>query len=136
IELATLDTRRVGSVEQLRAYGKLLDVPVHLVHEGARVDGAALGLPGPDIVLLDTTGRPAQDVPRLLELSRTLASQNEGVQHQTLLVLPATANESALLEVAESCQDLTLAGVVITKIDETREPATVLDLVREMDLPV
>ena len=97
IELATLDTRRVGSVEQLRAYGKLLDVPVHLVHEGARVDGAALGLPGPDLVLLDTTGRPAQDVPRLLELSRALGHHEGAVQHQTLLVLPATANESALL---------------------------------------
>lgn len=136
IELATLDTRRVGSVEQLRAYGRLLDVPVHLVHADARLDGAALGLPGPDLVLLDTTGRPAADAPRLAELTRSLTQGPPEVLHETLLVLPASANESALLEVTEACQDLRLAGVVVTKIDETREPAAVLDLVRELGLPV
>lgn len=133
VELATLDTRRVGALEQLRAYGKLLGVPVHLVHEGDRLTPQALGLPGPEVTLLDTTGRPAQDVPRLLELSRSLGP---GLDHESLLVLPATASESALLEVAEACQDLRLLGVVITKVDETREPAPVLDLVRELGLPV
>lgn len=133
VELATLDTRRVGAVEQLRAYGKLLGVPVHLVHADDRLTPTALGLPGPEVVLLDTTGRPAQDAPRLQELSRGLGA---GLEHESLLVLPATANESALLEVAESCQDLRLIGVVITKVDETREPAPVLDLVRELGLPV
>lgn len=136
IELATLDTRRVGAVEQLRAYGKLLGLPVHLVHADARLDAESLGLPGPELVLLDTTGRPAQDVPRLVELSRSLARSEAHIRHESLLVLPATASESALLEVAEACQDLCLCGVVITKTDETREPAAVLDLARELDLPI
>lgn len=136
IGLATLDSRRVGAVEQLRAYAQLLNAPLRVLKSEQALSPEALGAIGHDILLLDTTGRPASDQPRLVQFHESLTRAERTARLDTFLVLPATSSRAALREVTEAYGDIPLAGCVITKIDETRRPSPVLEHVIELGIPV
>jgi len=136
VGLATLDSRRVGAVEQLRAYARILGAPLAVLKGDTAPSAESVGAPGNDVVLLDTSGRPDYDLPRL---SRLCAALRGGAAEATLdsfLVLPATSSRAAALEVSEVHGDLHFGGCVITKLDETRRPGPIFEHVLELGLPI
>jgi flagellar biosynthesis protein FlhF len=133
--LATLDSRRVGAVEQLRAYADLLGSSLHVLKSDQGLTPEALGSIGKDVVLLDTSGKPSVDQPRLVKFHDELALGNRMTRLDAFLVLSATSSRAALREVTEAYGDVPLAGCVITKLDETRQPSHVLEHVIELGLP-
>lgn len=135
VTLATLDSRRVGAVEQFRAYADLLGAGLRVLKSGQPLTGDALGVDGNDVVLLDTTGRPAEDGPQLVAFHDALDQGDRRVRLDTFLVMPATSSRASLREVTEAYADLPLAGCLITKLDETRTPAPVLEHAVELGLP-
>ncbi len=136
IGLATLDSRRVGAVEQYRAYAELLGAPLVTLKADQVLSPEALGTVGQDVILLDTTGRPAHDQPRLVQFHESLNRSDRTTRLDAFLVFPATSSRSALKEVSEAYGDVPLAGCVITKLDETRQPSPVLEHVIELGIPV
>jgi flagellar biosynthesis GTPase FlhF len=136
IGMATLDSRRVGAVEQFRAYSEMLGAPMRALRSDQVLNAEMLGIAGQDVVLLDSTGRPESDRAQLSALHKTLSSANSPAELDTFLVFPASASRAALREVTEAYGDLRLAGCVITKVDETRQPAAVIEHVLELGLPV
>jgi flagellar biosynthesis GTPase FlhF len=136
IGLATLDSRRVGAVEQLRAYAELLGTSLRVLKSDQDLTPEALGATGKDVILLDTTGRATNDQPRLVKFHDDLARSSRMTRLDAFLVLSATSSHAALREVSEAYGDVPLAGCVITKLDETRRPAHVLEHVIELGLPV
>lgn len=133
VGLATFDTRRIGALEGLRATANLLGVPFFPLHGGKEVP-AALLRSGVEILLVDTSGRATEDVPSLTNLWRRLRAERWATT--THLVLPATSSRSALEEVRRSFDGLELSGCVLTRLDETREPAPLLEHVLDCDLPL
>lgn len=136
VSMATLDSRRVGAVEQYRAYAELLQAPLHVLKSDQVLSADLLGADGKDVVLLDTSGRADYDLAPLMRLQRNLERSDASLRLDNFLVFPAGASRSALREVTEQYCDLRLAGCVITKLDETRQPAPVLEHVVELGLPV
>jgi len=136
IGLATLDSRRVGAVEQLRAYAQLLDAPLRVLKSEQVLSPEALGAVGHEIVLLDTMGRAESDQPRLVQFHESLARTERTARLDTFLVFPATSSRSALREVTEAYGDVPLAGCVLTKIDETRQPSPVIEHIIELGIPI
>jgi len=137
IALATLDTHRVGAVEQLRAYASLLDVPLFKLREGADLLDYLSRSPGLDLVLLDTTGDPQRDNNHISALAK--ACGGAGVPRaelQNFLVLPATLGHGSVEEAVAAFDELELTGCLLTKLDETRRPAPVLEYVATHGLPV
>ncbi|MFL6625570.1 MAG: flagellar biosynthesis protein FlhF, partial [Vitreoscilla sp.] len=59
--LITLDAYRVGAHEQLRAYGRILGVPVHTAHDRASLEDLLELLAGKKMVLIDTAGMAQRD---------------------------------------------------------------------------
>ncbi|MEO2094142.1 MAG: hypothetical protein ABGY71_08765 [bacterium] len=136
VGMATLDSQRVGAVDQYRGYAEMLGAPMRALHADETLTTQTLGAHGKDVVLLDTKGCAESDAPQLKALHRTLYDQTAGAELDTFLVFSASASRSALREVTEAFSDLRLAGCVITKIDETRQPAAVLEHILELGLPV
>jgi len=136
VALSTLDSRRVGAVEQFRAYAQLLDAQLRVLKSGQTLTPEVLGAVGHDVVLLDTTGRPADDQPQLVKFHDALANSDRMTRLDTFLVLPATSSRASLREVTEAYGDIPLAGCLITKLDETRTPAPVIEHVIELGLPI
>lgn len=133
VGLATLDAYRVGAVVQLEAYAELFGVPCQATRDVPMLLAGLDPLPSTDVLLLDTTGALERDRDRLVELGRRLP---EPYRLRSYLVLAATTGRSALERVSGACEGLELAGGVVTKLDETRTPAPVLEHVLERDLPV
>lgn len=136
IGLATLDSKRVGAVEQYRAYADLLGAPLRTLNSDEAITPEVLGAIGNEVILLDTTGRPSVDQPRLVQFNEAMKKGDRSTRLDAFLVFPATSSREALLEVSEAYGDIPMSGCVITKLDETRKPSPVLEHVVDLGLPV
>ena len=129
--LVTLDAYRVGAHEQLRAYGRILGVPVHTAHDKASLDDLLQLLSAKKMVLIDTAGMAQRDV-RTAELLDML----DHPSIHKLLVLNAAAQGETLEDVIVSYRGALARGVILSKMDEAVKLAPALDAVIRHKLPV
>jgi flagellar biosynthesis protein FlhF len=129
--LITLDAYRVAAHEQLRAYGRILGVPVHTAHDKASLEDLLELLAAKKMVLIDTAGMAQRD-------SRT-AELLDMLDHPSinkLLVLNAAAQGETLEDVIVSYRAPQARGVVLSKMDEAVKLAPALDAVIRHKLTV
>lgn len=134
--LLTTDTYRIGAHEQLKIYGQMMRVPVHViqdVHELRRV----MQTVRPDqTVLIDNVGISQRDR-YVADQAAMLAGADRQVER--LLALNASSHGDTLDEVARSyVRDggTPLRGCIITKIDEASSLGAVLDTAIRYRLPI
>lgn len=133
VALITTDSYRIGAYEQLRAYGRILDVPVRLISNDDELSRTLDDLSDRRLVLIDTTGMSQRD----LRLPEQLGLLREGRDWlKTYLVLSTTARLSSLEEIVRVYQKTPLAGCVLTKLDETTCLGSALSAVIAHRLPV
>jgi flagellar biosynthesis protein FlhF len=120
--LITLDAYRVGAHEQLRAYGRILGVPVHTAHDRASLEDLLELLASKKMVLIDTAGMAQRDT-RTRELMDMLAHRSI----QKLLVINAAAQGETIEDVMISYRAATCRGIVLSKMDEAVKLAPALD---------
>jgi flagellar biosynthesis protein FlhF len=129
--LITLDAYRVGAHEQLRAYGRILGVPVHTAHDRASLEDLLELLAGKKMVLIDTAGMAQRDS-RTRELLDMLSHR----LIQRLLVVDASAQGETIDEVITNWRAAQCKGVLLSKIDEAVKLAPALDAVIRHKLKV
>lgn len=132
VELVTFDTDRPGGVEQLRAWAQLLGTPFTTARTGSELDANAVATA--DLILVDTAGRPDRDLARLDRLRE--ACHGAGAELETYVCLAASAAVSTLRDVVATFAPAKPTAAVVTKLDETREPIGVLEVVAEAGLGV
>ncbi|MCR5883288.1 flagellar biosynthesis protein FlhF [Rhizobacter sp. J219] len=120
--LITLDAYRVGAHEQLRAYGRILGVPVHTAHDRASLEDLLELLASKKMVLIDTAGMAQRDT-RTRELLEMLAHRSI----QKLLVVNAAAQGETIEDVMISYHAAACRGIVLSKMDEAVKLAPALD---------
>ena len=120
--LITLDAYRVGAHEQLRAYGRILGVPVHMAHDRAALEDLLELLSGKKMILIDTAGMAQRDG-RTKELLDLLAHPSI----KKLLVINTAAQGDAIEDVMHAYQANACAGVILSKLDEAVKLGPALD---------
>jgi flagellar biosynthesis protein FlhF len=120
--LITLDAYRMGAQEQLRAYGRILGVPVHTAHDRASLEDLLDLLSGKKMVLIDTAGIAQRDS-RTSELMDMLSHPSI----QRLLVVNASAQGETIEDVVKAYGPAACKGVVLTKVDEAVKLGPALD---------
>ena len=120
--LITLDAYRMGAHEQLRAYGRILGVPVHTAHDRASLDDLLELLAGKKMVLIDTAGMAQRD-----ERTRELLEMLSHRSVQRLLVVNAASQGETIDDVLGAYRASTCAGMVLSKIDEAIKLGPALD---------
>ena len=120
--LVTLDAYRVGAHEQLRAYGRILGVPVHTAHDRLSLEDLLDLLSAKKMVLIDTAGMAQRDT-RTRELQDMLSHRSI----QRLLVINAASQGETIEDVLGAYRAATCAGVVLSKIDEAVKLGPALD---------
>lgn len=136
VAIATLDTARVGALEQVKAFGESIGVPAAGLDDPARF-GQLLSLHGPsryDVVLVDGSGDLAGDIAALEELRANLDPLSARLE--CLSVLSAGAAPAALASVTSAVEPLGPIGTIVTKIDETEEPLPVMEHADGRGLPI
>ena len=143
--IAACDTFRAAAVPQLEIWAERAGVDIVRAQQGAdpaAVAFDALGAArarGMDVLIVDTAGRLHTKVNLMEELKkirRSLAKQDAGAPHETLLVLDATTGQNTLSQARLFNQATELTGLVLTKLDGTAKGGIALALRREMGIPV
>lgn len=124
LALVTTDGYRIGAHEQLRIYGRILGVSVHLVKDGDDLRHTLAELSHKHMVLVDTMGMSQRDR-MVTEQIGMLADC--GVQR--LLLLNSTARGDTMDDVVRAYNGPDLAGCILTKVDEAASLAPALDVV-------
>ena len=130
VELVTADTFRVGAIEQLQTYGRLLGLGVEVTPTPGALARALERLRDTDVVLMDTPGRAHRDARRLAELRALLQVLREaaaagGARCEVHLVLAAPTREQEAVAVLAAYGPLA-DRLLLTKLDECEGPPAVL----------
>ena len=120
--LITLDAYRVGAHEQLRAYGRILGVPVHTAHDRTALEDLLDLLSAKKMVLIATAGVAQRDS-RTKELLEMLGHRSIN----RLLVVNAAVQGETIDDVMVSYRAAACRGIVLSKLDEAVKLAPALD---------
>ncbi|PXW96188.1 flagellar biosynthesis protein FlhF [Sphaerotilus hippei] len=120
--LITLDAYRLGAHEQLRAYGRILGVPVHTAHDRVALEDLLDLLSAKKMVLIDTAGLAQRDT-RTRELLEML--QHRAIKR--LLVVNAAQQGETIEDVLSAYKATQAKGIVLSKMDEAVKLGPALD---------
>ena len=134
----TLDTYRIGAVDQLRRYADIIQVPLEVVSPGADLSEAVERLGDVEVILIDTAGRSQKDADRIHELRAMfegmgLVGKNEFEVH---LCLALSAAPEAILAAADNFKVVGYSRILITKLDEAYRHGVLLELFQRAKAPV
>ena len=124
VALITTDGYRIGAHEQLRIYGRILGVSVHLVKDADELKQTLFDLQHKHMVLVDTMGMSQRD--RMVE-EQVAMFGNSNVKR--LLLLCATSRGDTLDDVVRAYNGPDLAGCILSKVDEAASLAAALDVI-------
>jgi flagellar biosynthesis protein FlhF len=125
IALISTDTARIGAYEQLRTFGRILNVPVKIVDDKNTLDKVLYSVRDKSLVLIDTGGLNRLD-PRLQHQFDSINRLNARVK--TVMVLPATSQAAVLKAAYKTYKTNSLMNCVITKLDEAMSLGEVISL--------
>jgi flagellar biosynthesis protein FlhF len=123
LALLTTDGYRIGAHEQLRIYGRILGVPVHIVRDAEDLRRTLADLRDKHMVLIDTVGMSQRD--RMVAEQAAMLMRAGEVNR--LLLLNATSRGDTLDDVIRAYAGENLAGCILTKVDEAASLAPALD---------
>jgi flagellar biosynthesis protein FlhF len=118
ITLVTIDTYRIGAIDQLRTYARILRLPLEIAGGAGEFREILDQNRDQDLVLVDTAGRNPNSPEQLAELKEILAVDGRVENH---LVLSATTKDADLARTVERFSLLPIRSYIFTKLDETEE---------------
>ena len=118
ITLVTIDTYRIGAVDQLKTYARILGLPLEIATGREEFQEILWSNRDRDWVLVDTAGRNPYSQEQLEELKGILSADPRVQNH---LVLSATTKDLDLAQVVERFSLLPIRSYIFTKLDETDE---------------
>lgn len=116
VVVITTDTVRAGGVEQLQAFTKLLNIPLHKARKKEDLALLLKDAQGADLILIDTAGTNPHDPDDMARLARLIGA---GAMEPVLAMTAGTdADESA--EIARSFALLGVNRMLSTRLDVAR----------------
>lgn len=134
VGIITLDTYRIGAVEQLFQYAKMMRLPIEDVVDPNDFNNALRSLNHCNVILIDTVGSSQYDKDKLAKLNQFI--KNSDYEIDVNLVLSAGSKLEDLKEIYQNFSFLNIDTLVFTKFDETKAFGTVFSLIYDIDRPV
>ncbi|MDH7602319.1 MAG: flagellar biosynthesis protein FlhF [Armatimonadota bacterium] len=133
VALVTVDTYRIGAVDQLRTYARIMGVPLEVAFSPADLAAAIHKHAARDLVLIDTVGRSHRSEEHLREL-KTFLDAVESIE--THLVVSAALSPEVQYEVVEKFSIFSPTCLIITKLDEVSSYGVLVNLPFRSGLPI
>ncbi len=133
VALVTTDSYRIAAHEQLKTFGRILDIPVRVVDENNSLIDVLSSLRNKKLVLIDTAGLGSDDVS---SQEQSFMLENVPMNLKKLLVLSCSSQKQVLDDAYDCYSPLGLSGCVLTKVDESGNMGAALTLVTDRKLPV
>ena len=130
----TLDSYRIGAVEQLAQYAQVMKMRMVEAINIEEFKSAIKAFSGYDVILVDTLGSSQYDTEKLTLLNEFISSVDADIEVN--LVLSANTKIEDLLEIYDNFSFTNISSLIITKLDETRIFGNIFSLVYETGVPV
>ena len=125
LALLTTDGYRIGAHEQLRIYGRILGVPVHVVRDSEDLRRTLVDLRDKHMILIDTVGMSQRD--RMVAEQAAMLTRAGEVKR--LLLLNSGSRGDTIDDVVRSYAGEDIAGCILTKVDEAASLGPALDAI-------
>ena len=145
VMLAAGDTFRAAAVEQLKEWGKRIEVPVVAQQTGfdsASVLYDALSSArskGVDVLICDTAGRLQNKdnlMDELKKIVRVMKKIDENVPQEVMLVLDAATGQNAVSQAKIFSEAVNVTGITLTKLDGTAKGGVIFALADKFKIPI
>jgi fused signal recognition particle receptor len=143
VVLGAADTFRAAAADQLQTWGERVGARTVRGPEGGdpasvAFDAVKEGIAeGADTVLIDTAGRLHTKTGLMDELGKVKrVVEKHGPVDEVLLVLDATTGQNGLVQARVFAEVVDITGIVLTKLDGTAKGGIVVQVQRELGVPV
>ena len=133
VGLITVDTFRIGAIEQLRTFASIADIPMEVVYRPAEISSALKKFSDKDVILVDTVGRSQRAKKDLAELKKFVEAAKPDEVH---LVLSAPTSGKTLADVVDRFKILHPNNLIFSKIDEAATFGPLFNIAQKMNLNV
>ncbi|CCJ32614.1 flagellar biosynthesis protein FlhF [Caloramator australicus] len=116
VGLITIDTYRIGAVEQLKAYAEILNIPFGVIYSIKDIPNVLNQMKECDIILVDSTGRSSKNAMQIAETKKFI---EEIKPDKISLVLSVTTKQRDIKSIVENYKMLDYNNIILTKLDET-----------------
>ena len=133
VALITVDTYRIGAIDQLAKYGELLGLPTYVARDRSTLLEALNHTRDKDLVIIDTAGRSPSDVQGMKLQSELLRSCPEVMLH---LVVSASTPHRQVKRLESRYQTSAPERLIVTKLDEAEGNAALMNVAARISLPL
>ncbi|EDU36193.1 flagellar biosynthesis protein FlhF [Clostridium sporogenes] len=133
VGLITIDTYRIGAVEQLKTYADIMNIPFKVVFSIKDMEKSIIDLDYCDVILVDTTGRSSKNMMQISELRAFIEKIKEKSVH---LVINASTKNKDIETIIKGYTILEYENIIITKLDETSTYGSILTILDKGKKPI
>lgn len=135
VGIITLDTYRIGAVDQLMFYAKKMKLSIDTVVDTEEFINALDSLKYCDFILIDTVGSSQHDRTKLESL-KSFVNADSNAKIDVNLVMSATTKYEDLKDIYHTFSTLGIDTLVFTKLDETHSYGNLFSLIYETKKPI
>ncbi|KOA20998.1 flagellar biosynthesis protein FlhF [Clostridium homopropionicum DSM 5847] len=133
VGLITIDTYRIGAIEQLNTYADIMNIPFKTVFSVKDMENAIESMKDLDVILIDTTGRSSKNLMQIAELKSFIQKVSPD---NIYLVISSTTKDKDIDSIVEGYKALNFNNVIITKLDETTTYGSILNILESAGKPL
>lgn len=136
VGLIVLDTYRIGAVEQLMQYARMMKLGVEAVVDPPEFSSALNALRYNDYILIDTMGSSPYDRGKIEKIYECLSANETPFSVEVVLVVPSSMKYEDLRSTYDNFAPLGIDAMMVTKLDETRGFGNIFSLLYETSTPI
>lgn len=136
VGLVVLDTYRIGAVEQLMQYARMMKLGIETVVDPPEFASALNAMRYCDYILIDTMGSSPYDKEKITKIYECLQNNTTDMSIETVLVLPSSIKYEDLKATYDNFEPLGIDTMMFTKLDETRGFGNIFSLMYETSKPI
>ena len=133
VGLITIDTYRIGAIEQLKTYAEIMNIPFKVVITIKEMEESIKSMEDCDVVLIDTTGRSSKNTMQISELRAFIQKAEPDYVN---MVISATTKNKDIKSILKGYSELEYGSVIITKLDETTVYGSIYNISRNANKPI
>jgi flagellar biosynthesis protein FlhF len=133
VGLISVDTYRLGAVDQLRSFADISHIDFLVAYEPEEMTGLIKKFSKKDIIFIDTVGRNQNNIN---QLNSNLEFLSAVKVDETYLVLSATSSSRTIIEASKKFKIFNYNAFILSKIDEAVVHGNILNLVSKTETPI
>lgn len=138
--IINLDTYRIGAVEQMRIYSRIMGIPLSIASNAAELKNSLLKFAATrDIIFIDTTGRNPKDdayINDMVNICRNAWSESSLPPMELNLLMSASSDDTFMIDAYRSYSRLPINYIAFTKVDEAVKFGSLYNLMLTYQRPV